>query len=95
MGLLALFVRTAMAQEFCDRPIPPEDLAPPSAEADPEFRAFLNAEYQDYLGAAEDYINCLGREHQSVFEEMRVVLDQWTRRFGDDARMTMRTDTRP
>ena len=77
----------SIAQEFCDRPIPPEDLVPP--RNDPEFRDFLNSEYEDYLGAAESYINCLGREHQSTFEEMRLILDRWTRYFGDDARMRL------
>ncbi len=53
MGVFALLVSAALAQEVCDRPIPPEDLAPPSARSDPEFRAFLNSEYQNYLGADE------------------------------------------
>lgn len=83
-ALLGAITTTAcLAQEVCDRPIPPEDLVPP--RSDPEFRDFLNAEYQDYLGAAESYINCLGREHQSVFEEMRAVLERWTQYFGNDA----------
>jgi hypothetical protein len=89
-ALFALLTASAsMAQEFCDRPIPPEDLVPP--RDDPEFRDFLNSEYEDYLGAAESYINCLGREHQSTFEEMRVILDRWTRYFGDDARIGLAT----
>jgi hypothetical protein len=90
MDLFALLLSAALAQEICDRPIPPEDLAPPSAKVDPEFRAFLNAEYQDYLAAAEAYINCLGREHQSIFKEMRAVLERWHRYFGAEARMTVK-----
>lgn len=90
--MLTLVMGSAsMAQEFCDRPIPPEDLVPP--RDDPEFRDFLNSEYEEYLGAAEEYINCLGREHQSTFEEMRGILERWTRYFGDDAKM--RTTTCP
>lgn len=82
----------AGAQEFCDRPIPPENLTPPTAKQDAEFREFLNTEYRDYLAGAEAYINCLGREHQSIYTEMRAILDRWTRLFGEDARMTMRVE---
>ena len=92
MDLLALLLSAALAQEVCDRPIPPEDLVPPSARSDPEFRAFLNSEYQDYLAAAEAYINCLGREHQSIFQEMRGVLERWRRYFGDEARLRITGD---
>ncbi len=93
MGVFALLVSAVLAQEVCERPIPPEDLAPPSARSDPEFRAFLNSEYQNYLGAAEAYLNCLGREHQSVFEEMRGVFERWRRYFGEEARMREAEDT--
>ena len=90
--MLALLTASpSLAQEICDRPLPPEDLVPP--RDDPEFRDFLSSEYEDYLGAAESYINCLGREHQSTFEEMRVIVGRWTRYFGEEARM--RRATRP
>lgn len=86
--MLTIGIATSgLAQEFCDRPVPPEDLAPPTNDA--EFRAFLGGEYDDYLRAAEAYINCLGREHQSIFEEMRAVLDRWRRYFGEDAKMRL------
>lgn len=85
LALVALLAAPAPAQEVCARPIPPEDLAPPAD--DTELRDFLNGEYEHYLRAAEEYINCLGREHQGIFEEMRQVLERWTRYFGEDAVM--------
>lgn len=45
--------------------------------------------YQDYLAAAEAYINCLGREHESIFDEMGAVLRRWREYFGDEARMRL------
>lgn len=82
-GLFLGMTVSAMAQEVCLRPIPPEEIAPP--RDDPEFRAFLNQEYQAYLLGMQDYLNCLGREHDSATKEVDQVMNRWMRLFGDDA----------
>jgi hypothetical protein len=74
---------SAAAQEACLRPIPPEEIEPP--RDDPEFRAFLNQEYQAYLLGMQDYLNCLGREHDSARKETSEVMSRWVLWFGDDA----------
>ena len=79
LGLAA----SAAAQEACLRPIPPEAIRPP--QNDPEFRAFLNEEYQVYLLGMQDYLNCLGREHESATKETNEVMARWLLWFGDDA----------
>lgn len=78
-GLAAL----AAAQEACLRPVPPEEIPPP--QDDPEFRAFLNREHQAYLLGMQDYLNCLGREHDSATHEVDQVMRRWLRLFGDEA----------
>jgi hypothetical protein len=71
------------AQEACLRPVQPEEIALP--RNDPEFRAFLNQEYQAYLLGMQDYLNCLGREHDSARKETSEVMRRWALWFGDDA----------
>jgi hypothetical protein len=83
LGLFLGGVVPAVAQEACLRPIQPEEIAPP--RDDPEFRAFLNQEYQAYLLGMQDYLNCLGREHDSARKETSDVLARWVQWFGDDA----------
>lgn len=83
LGLLLGWTVVAAAQEACLRPISPEEIAPP--RNDPEFRAFLNQEYQAYLLGMQDYLNCLGREHDSATKETSEVLARWVLWFGDDA----------
>lgn len=73
----------AAAQEACLRPIPPEAIRPP--QNDPEFRAFLNSEYEIYLLEMQEYLNCLGREHESATKETNEVMARWLLWFGDDA----------
>ena len=74
---------SASAQEVCLRPIPPEAIHPP--QNDPEFRTFLNEEYQAYLLGMQDYLNCLGREHESATKEVNEVMARWMLWFGNDA----------
>ncbi|PJN95517.1 hypothetical protein CNY89_08045 [Amaricoccus sp. HAR-UPW-R2A-40] len=84
--VLSLFLGMAVsagAQETCLRPIQPEEIQPP--RDDPEFRAFLNQEYQAYLLGMQDYLNCLGREHDSARKETSEVMSRWALWFGDDA----------
>jgi hypothetical protein len=75
----------AAAQEACLRPIPPEEVPPP--KDDPEFHAFLNEEYQAYLLGMQEYLNCLGREHESATKEVNEIMARWMLWFGDDARI--------
>jgi hypothetical protein len=74
---------SAAAQEACLRPVPPEAVVPP--RDDPEFRDFLNEEYQTYLLVMEDYLNCLGREHESATKEVNEIMARWMLWFGEDA----------
>ena len=76
---------SAAAQEACLRPVPPEEVEPPAD--DREFRDFLNQEYQVYLLAMQDYLNCLGREHESATKEVNEIMARWMLWFGDDARI--------
>ena len=86
MLMLGFFLEgavAAVAQEVCLRPIQPEEIQPP--RDDPEFRGFLNQEYQAYLLGMQDYLNCLGREHDSATKEVDQVMNRWVRLFGDEA----------
>jgi hypothetical protein len=78
LGLLLGGAVLAVAQEACLRPIQPEEIQPP--RDDPEFRAFLNQEYQAYLLGMQDYLNCLGREHDSARKETSEVMSAVVRR---------------
>ena len=83
LGLFLGMAVAATAQEACLRPIQPEEIEPP--RSDPEFRAFLNQEYQAYLLGMQDYLNCLGQEHDSARKETSEVMGRWVLWFGDDA----------
>lgn len=85
LGLAFVAVSSAGAQEACLRPVPPEDVKPPAD--DREFRDFLNQEYQAYLLVMQEYLNCLGREHESATKEVNEVMARWMLWFGDDARI--------
>ena len=93
LGLLLGMTVSAVAQEACLRPIPPEEIQPP--RDDPEFRAFLNQEYQAYLLGMQDYLNCLGREHDSATKEVDKVMNRWMLWFGDDAVIRQRQNPLP
>ena len=81
--LLVLTVQFAPAQEACFRSIPPEDFRPP--ENDPDLRAFLSSEYESYILEMQDYLNCLGGEHESASQEINQVLARWILYYGRDA----------
>jgi hypothetical protein len=93
LGLFLGMAASALAQEACLRPVPPEKIAPP--RDDPEFRAFLNQEYQAYLLGMQDYLNCLGREHDSARKETSEVMSRWVLWFGDDAVIRQRQNPSP
>lgn len=80
---LVLAAASTAAQEACLRSIPPEAIHPP--RNDPEFRAFLNKEYQAYLVEMQEYLNCLGREHEDATKEVNATMARWMLWFGDDA----------
>lgn len=46
-GVALASLGPAFGQEDCPRPVAPDGIEPP--EDDPEFRAFLNQDYQTYL----------------------------------------------
>lgn len=85
LGLALGVAASAAAQEACLRPVPPEAVRPP--EGDAEFRQFLNQEYQAYLVQMQEYLNCLGREHESATKEVREIMARWILWFGDDAKI--------
>lgn len=65
--------------------MPPEEVRSPADER--EFRDLLNQEYQVYLLQIQDYLNCLGREHESATKEVNEIMARWMLWFGDDARI--------
>jgi hypothetical protein len=85
LGFVLGVAGSAVAQEACLRPVPPEAVRPPTDDA--EFRAFLNEEYQSYLLQMQEYLNCLGREHESATKEVNETMARWILWFGDDARI--------
>lgn len=85
LGITLGAASSTTAQEACLRPVPPEEVRPPTD--DREFRDFLNEEYQAYLLAMQEYLNCLGREHESATKEVNEVMARWMLWFGDDARI--------
>ena len=85
LGLALGMTSSAAAQEACLRSVPPEAVHPP--RDDPEFRDFLNEEYQTYLLEMQDYLNCLGREHESARKEINEIMARWMLWFGDDAKI--------
>ena len=62
-----------------------EEVRPPADNR--EFRDFLNQEYQAYLLQIQDYLNCLGREHESATKEVNEIMARWMLWFRDDARI--------
>lgn len=93
VGLALGVAASAAAQEACLRPVPPEAVRPPVDDA--EFREFLNEEYQAYLLDAQEYLNCLGREHESATKEVNEIMARWMLWFGDDARMRLQGSPQP
>ena len=93
LGITLGAANSVAAQEACLRPVPPEEIKPPPN--DREFRDFLNQEYQAYLLAMQEYLNCLGREHESATKEVNEIMARWMLWFGDDARIRSQEPPRP
>ncbi|WP_299655233.1 hypothetical protein [uncultured Jannaschia sp.] len=73
----------AAAQVGCLPPEAPFAYAPP--EDDPELRALIDEQYQDYIDGTEDYLNCLNDEAVRARTEFRAIFDRYVRYFGDGA----------
>ncbi|WP_299843147.1 hypothetical protein [uncultured Jannaschia sp.] len=73
----------AAAQVGCLPPEEPFAYAPP--EDDPELRALIDEQYQDYIDGTEAYLNCLNDEAARARVEFQVILDRYLTYFGDGA----------
>ena len=73
----------ALAQVGCLPPEEPFAYAPPAD--DPELRALIDEQYQDYIVGAETYLNCLNDEATRVRQEFQTIMDRYLRHFGDEA----------
>ena len=73
----------AVAQVGCLPPEEPFVYAPP--EDDPELRALIDAQYQDYIDGTEDYLNCLNDEAARARAEFQVIFNRYVEHFGDGA----------
>jgi hypothetical protein len=81
--LLALAPAAAGAQVAC---LPPEEPYPyEPSDLDPELRAIVNEQYEDYVRNIEVYINCLEAERVEAMQTAQEVVQRWVRYFGDDA----------
>ncbi|WP_299654402.1 hypothetical protein [uncultured Jannaschia sp.] len=80
--LMAVMMTTptvAAAQVGC---LPPEEpYAPP--EDDPELRALIGEQYQDYIDGTEDYLNCLNDEAMRARTEFQTVFNRYVEYFSD------------
>ncbi|WP_254682217.1 hypothetical protein [Phaeobacter inhibens] len=65
--------------------LPPEDPYPFEPPEDPELRAMINEEYQQYIRDAEDYINCLRQEHGLAIRKTNEILNRYVELFGREA----------
>ena len=73
----------AAAQVGCLPPEEPFAYAPP--EDDPELRALIDAQYQDYIDGTEDYLNCLNDEAARARSAFQVIFNRYVEYFGDGA----------
>ena len=73
----------AGAQVGCLPPEEPFAYAPP--EDDPELRALIDEQYQDYIDGTEDYLNCLNDEAARARAAFQVIFNRYVEHFGDRA----------
>ena len=78
--VLALSPTLAAAQVGCLPPEEPFAYEPP--KDDPELRALIDEQYQDYITGTEDYLNCLNAEAARVRAEFQEILDRYIQYFG-------------
>ena len=72
-----------LAQVGCLPPEEPFAYEPP--KDDPELRALIDEQYQDYIDGAESYMNCLNDEATRVRTEFDQILMQYVQFFGIEA----------
>lgn len=81
----------AFGQVGCLPPEEPFPYEPPND--DPELRALINEQYQDYVREVEAYLNCLNREGARAREEAQAVIERWVRYYGDAAALRFEQPT--
>ena len=72
----------AAAQVGCLPPEEPFAYEPPD---DPELRALIDEQYQDYINGTESYLNCLNYEAARARAEFQTILNRYLQYFGDEA----------
>ena len=84
-AILLLLLMTAptmaAAQVGCLPPEEPFAYAPP--EDDPELRALIDEQYQDYIDGTETYLKCLDDEAVRARAEFQTVFNRYVEYFGD------------
>lgn len=65
--------------------LPPEDPYMFDVPDDPELRQMINEDYQTFIRAAEEYINCLEAEQRRAFDKTNAILKRYLQSFGSDA----------
>ncbi len=73
----------APAQVGCLPPEEPFAYEPPTN--DPELRALIDEQYQDYIRGTESYLNCLNAESTRVRSEFQQILNRYIQYFGEGA----------
>lgn len=80
---VAMAPTSAFGQVGCLPPEEPFAYEPP--KDDPELRALIDGQYQDYIRGTEAYLNCLNDESSRARGAFRTVLDRYILYFGDAA----------
>ena len=80
---LILAPTLAAAQVGCLPPEEPFPYAPP--KDDPELRALIDEQYQDYITGSESYLNCLNDEAVRARAAYYEVFERYVRYFGVEA----------
>ena len=76
------------AQIGCLPPEEPFAYEPPAD--DPELRALIDEQYQDYILSTESYLNCLNAETVRARAVFETVMERYLRYFGDEAGVELR-----
>ena len=86
---LAMAPTLAAAQVGCLPPEEPFAYAPP--KDDPELRALIDEQYQDYITDTERYLNCLNDEAVRARAAYYAVFERYIQYFGVEAGVTFDT----
>lgn len=65
--------------------MPPEDPYMFDPPDDPELRQMINEDFQTFIRAAENYMNCLQAEQRRTFNKTNAILKLYLKHFGGDA----------